>query len=509
MRDQNARLSIYRDLFFLILLVGLFYNIGLGSYPLFTPDEGRYSEVAREMVATGDYVTPRVNGVAFLDKPILYYWLQATSIHLFGLSEWALRFFPMLSGLVMTLATYLFARHFFDRRTAILSAGILATSPLVFAMAHYANLDLEVACLVTLSLYLGMVALYRSPISSVALYSCVIVSGLAVLTKGLIGLFFPGLILGTMFLYLKRWRALSLTQLFIGVTLFLLVVLPWFIAVQLRNPQFFHYFFVTQHITRFLSQAEFNNKTPIWFYVPIILIGFFPWSLFLFQAIKHALQNVVRYEKNRVIALFLLIFMSVVFVFFSVPQSKIVSYILPIFPPIALLVGWYLSVNWSYFMSKKYVSRAFCLLLVGIVLLLVCLPFMVPRINTNSSKEIATVIKPLLTTNSTVVTYFDYFYDLPLYLEKKVVVVADWQDPKLMQRDNWRRELALGIPFQDVTGILMTEAMFWQQWNSAHLLFVVMSTSDFQVFKQKAQHYYFLKRADDIVLVVNHLSTAH
>src|SRR6186997_3134951 len=103
------------DLLFITLIFGLFYAIWMGSYPLFTPDEGRYSEVAREMVASGDYITPRVDGVAFLDKPILYYWLQATAIQLFGINEWALRIFPGLFGIFGCLLMYMFGRMLFDR----------------------------------------------------------------------------------------------------------------------------------------------------------------------------------------------------------------------------------------------------------------------------------------------------------------------------------------------------------------------------------------------------------
>lgn len=504
MKDQNAIPSIYKDLFYLILLVVLFYNIGLGHYPLFTPDEGRYSEVAREMVATHDYVTPRSNGVAFLDKPILYYWLQATSIHLFGVTEWALRFFPMLAGVFLTLATYLFGRHIFDRRTGLLSAVILATSPLIFGAAHYANLDLEVACFITISLYLGMMALYRTPLSTACLYGCVIASALAVLTKGLIGLFFPGVILGVMFLYLKRWQQIKPSHIAISTGLFLLIVLPWFIAVQIENPQFFHYFFVTQHITRFLSKAEFNNKTPVWFYLPVILIGFFPWSLFLYHAIKHAILQAVREPKNRVIAIFLLFYMLLIIVFFSMPHSKIVGYILPVFPPLALLVGWYIATQWERLTQWTYAVRTFGALLCCTILFLLILPFLAVKINTHSTKEIAHVLKPRLMANSEVITYFDYFYDLPLYLEKTVAVVANWQDPNIMKRDNWRRELLLGAPFQEVSHVLLSEETFWKKWHSVTSLFVVMSQDDFNTFKTKTKRYNVLKVTPEIVLLSNH-----
>lgn len=505
MIEQDARpLMMYRDLLILGLLVSFFYGVGLGYYPFFTPDEGRYSEIAREMVVTHDYLTPRMNGIPFFDKPILYYWLQAFSIHLFGVKEWALRLFPMLAGLVLTLSTYVFARTMLDRRAALLSAGILATSPMVFAMAHYANLDLEVACFITLSLYCGMVALYRVPTSSTALYASAAFAGLAVLTKGLIGVFFPAMILGVMFLFLRRFQFTLIKQVVIAAILFCAIVFPWFIAMEIKHPQFFHYFFVTQHITRFLSQGEFNNKTPIWFYLPVIAIGFFPWSVFLYHALKHTLLQAWRAQEKRALAVFLLLFAAVVFVFFSMPHSKIVSYILPVFPPLALMVGWYLSAHWDALLEYKRSVYVLCGVVIAMILLLMSLPFIAPQVNTQSAKSIAQTLKPLLSTDSQVITYYDYFYDLPLYSEHTVKIVADWNDPTVMQRDNWRREFALGAPFEwQAQSILLTANVFWQQWQAKSPVFVVMSISDFQSFQQQTTHYRVLKKTSDMVLLTN------
>jgi 4-amino-4-deoxy-L-arabinose transferase-like glycosyltransferase len=126
-RNAKMQASWFTDIIFLTSCLLLFYFLWLGSYPLFTPDEARYSEVAREMVMTGDYITPRVNGVAFLDKPILYYWLQSAAIHLFGINEWALRFFPALLGVIGCLITYICGRLLFNRRTGWLASLLLST----------------------------------------------------------------------------------------------------------------------------------------------------------------------------------------------------------------------------------------------------------------------------------------------------------------------------------------------------------------------------------------------
>ena len=125
------------------LLLGIFYALWIGSHAFFTPDEGRYPEVASEMVVSGDYITPRLNGVAFLDKPALYYWLQASAIKLFGVNEWALRLWPAFLGVLGCLMLYAAGSLLFNRRSGLLAAGILATSPLYYGGAHYANLDLK------------------------------------------------------------------------------------------------------------------------------------------------------------------------------------------------------------------------------------------------------------------------------------------------------------------------------------------------------------------------------
>src|SRR3990167_7637187 len=244
------------DLFCLALFLLLFYTVFLGSYPLFTPDEGRYAEIALNMIHTSDYITPRVNGAIFLDKPILYFWLQACAIKLLGVNEWAVRLFPALFGILGVIITYSCGRVLFDRRSGLIAAIILATTPLYFGGTHYANLDLEVAVLISCSL-------------------------LTFLTKGLIGFVFPIMIIGTWVLLTKQWRVLKKIYFIPGLILIMSIVTPWYILVQKANPSFIHYFFVGQQITRYLSGRIFNNQMPIWFFIPVILIGFLPWIFFV------------------------------------------------------------------------------------------------------------------------------------------------------------------------------------------------------------------------------------
>lgn len=146
------------DLLYLSIALLLFYFTFLGSYSLFLPDEARYAEISREMLTTSNIIVPKQNNVVFLDKPILHYWLQMLAMKSFGMNEWAVRFFPALCALLGCISTYITGRLVFNRASGMYSAIILATTPIYFFAGHYANLDLEVAFFITLSLYSFLMA---------------------------------------------------------------------------------------------------------------------------------------------------------------------------------------------------------------------------------------------------------------------------------------------------------------------------------------------------------------
>lgn len=551
------------DIISLTLLCFIFYTLWLGHYPLFTPDEGRYSEVAREMIATGDYITPRVNGVAFLDKPILYYWLQALSIKLFGLKEWALRFFPALLGIACCLMTYACGRNLFNRRTGLISAAILATTPLFFVGAHYANLDLEVAALISCSLLLFLMgAASHSPYQRYYFIAAYLFAALAFLTKGLIAIAFPSLIGGIWIILLKRWQLLKKMHLFTGIMLFLTITLPWYILVQKANPEFLHYFFITQQVTRFLSGAEFNNVTPFWFYLPTIALGFFPWTVFILQAIYSSYQKIRKEREQHATELYLLLWSSIILLFFSIPHSKIAGYILPIFPALALLVGNYLAALWdntqtekiywnnalfiiinlfaaillifipiyfstsltekftpylmviasafsisamtaTFFLLRKKLSSVVLLAVVTNVIFLLTLTSGAKHLNQNTAKPLVSDLKSILHPEDEVINYYKFYQDVPLYLEKQVTLVANWSNPDIVKKDNWVRELWYGMPFQKTENWLINEETFWQRFDSEARVFVFLNTNYFEQFKERAPHYFVLGRYNDIILLSN------
>ncbi len=552
------------DVVTLLVFLAVFYALWIGSHALFTPDEGRYSEVAREMVVTGDYITPRLNGVAFLDKPALYYWLQAIAINLFGLKEWALRFWPALMGVFSSLVVYFTGRILFDRRTGVISALILATSPLYYGAAHYANLDLEVAALIGNSLLCFIAAMQSASqkTKTFLLLAFYLFAGLAALTKGLIGIAFPAMIIGAWIILLNRWRTLLNMNLLGGLVIFLAITLPWYYLVQKANPEFLHFFFVTQQVSRFLTLQDFNDKAAFWFYIPVVMGGFFPWSLFLIQAVYQKLQVIWKNKNAHAAELFLVLWLFMVLIFFSIPHSKTVGYILPLFPACALLVGSYLNVCWDkvnsggvkagktvftylsivlgigflvapFFRNWIDIPSHFIPYLLGLgVLLLIagaishllkhrpklgsvftCLTLTIAisllvfsagldTVNDKSIKPLVQDLKPHLQADDEVVAYYKYYQDLPIYLQRRVTIVADWHASDIPQKDNWVREIWYGMVFQDTKDWLIEEPTFWQRWHSAKRLFVITDENYFHKLEQQTT-VYKISEQNHIVLLSN------
>ncbi len=555
-----------KDLVFFVIVLGGFYAIWIGGHALFTPDEGRYSEVAREMVASGDYVTPRLNGVAFLDKPALYYWLQASAIKFFGLKEAALRFWPALLGVLGCLITYLAGNFLFNRRTGILSALILATCPLYYGAAHYANLDLEVAVLVSNALMLFIMAAHMplGKIRSATLFGSYFFAGLAFLTKGLIGIVFPAAIIGAWILLLNRWTLLKNIHLMLGLIMFACITIPWYVLVQQANPEFLHFFFVTQQVARFLTKGDYNNKAAFWFYAPIVLAGIFPWTIFVFQSlayhIKKCWENRQKYATN----LFFLLWFLIVFTFFSIPKSKTVGYILPTFPTLALLIGSYLDTQWDnvkakgirwgwiafimlsaitavgffyaphiarlnieddfkpflltggvlfstaaivamFFTKNTSLKKSFIVLLGVACSFLLLMISSTPALNKRSIKPITTELNAIAKPDDEIVTYYKFYYDLPIYTQRRVSIVADWNAPDIAQNDNWVRELWYGMPFQDTKEWLIDKNTFWQRWDSTKRLFVVTDENYYNQLKTETTHLYKIMQYKNVVLLSNQL----
>lgn len=327
-----------RDLLLLTIIFSIPFLQFLGGIPLIDPDEGRYAEIPREMLERFDFITPTLNYVKYFEKPPLLYWLNALSINYLGQTEFAARLPSALCGLFTVLATYMIARRIYDRRTAFLSAIILGSSAGFLLQSRIILTDMLLTFCLTAALGSFIVAVNRQnrQKGSFVWYLFYFFCAMAVMTKGLIGMVFPA---GIIFIYLLlsgNWHILTKMRLFTGMLLFLAVTTPWFIAVSLANPEFPHFFFIREHFQRFTSTVH-GRYQPFWFFLPVMAGTMLPWSFFIPGALGRTLRD--RYHEKGNQGLYLLIWISVIFLFFSISSSKLIPYMLPIFPPLAILIA--------------------------------------------------------------------------------------------------------------------------------------------------------------------------
>ena len=328
----------------LTLLFAVLLGFRLGSYELANPDEGRYAEIPREMVATNDYVTPRLNGVNYFEKPPFAYWAVAGCLRLFGPSEWSVRVVPAFFSLAGILLTYAAARRLIGRNAAIASAVVLGTSLLYFALSRILILDMVVSVLMSASLFCFILGIREAAGRKRRwfFYGLYASAALATLSKGLIGVLVPGAVMFFWLLLLNQWRRLRPFYLPTGALLFLAIALPWHLLAAAHNETWVQRYFVYEHWLRFSSPVA-SRPGQWWYFIPIVLGGLFPWVGFLWVSLKNNLSGGwAAREKNRE-AWFFVIWAAFIFLFFSKSQSKLIPYILPVFPPLALLIGSWLA----------------------------------------------------------------------------------------------------------------------------------------------------------------------
>lgn len=332
-----------RDLLLLSVLFGFLFCYGLGHAPLIDPDEGRYAEIPREMLERGDLITPTLNYVKYFEKPPLIYWLNAGSMKLLGQNEFAARLPSALAGLLTVLATYIAGRKLMDRRTGLIAAFMLGSTAGFLFQSRIILTDMLLTLCLSAALFCFLLATQSQEKRRRLFYRLFFICcGLAVLTKGLIGIVLPA---GIIFWYLllgRRWHILPEIPWFSGILLFLLVTVPWFVLVSLHNPEFPHFFFIREHFQRFTSTIH-RRSQPAWFFLPILLLTMLPWSFFIPGSLKKAWQD---RHTTREVTLFLLIWPLVIIFFFSLSNSKLIPYILPVFPPLALLIARRAASHW-------------------------------------------------------------------------------------------------------------------------------------------------------------------
>jgi 4-amino-4-deoxy-L-arabinose transferase-like glycosyltransferase len=408
----------------------------LGWRPLMLPDEGRYAEVAREMLL-GDAAVPQLLGLPYFHKPPLMYWLDMAAMQVLGVNAFAARIAPALGAWLMGAALYVHMRH---------RVGVLATTPFFFIGAQYANHDMLVAGLITVAVVLAQQAVHAQQHPAwrwVVAAWCAM--ALAVLAKGLIGVVLPALIVGPWLLVHRRWRDLLRLLHPLAIIAFALIAVPWFVAMQHRYPGFVDYFFLEQHVRRF-AQTGFNNQQPFWFFVPVMLLLTLPWSLWLLDLARRLRaartpMPMPSPSPSPVSAsasaptqwlLWQLWWVAAVLGFFSVPSSKLVGYALPALAPFAALLGVAVCRGqaWRWLLPIAAIACLACVF---------ALAWAAPH----SHRDVGQALAARWQAGDRVVLVEGAFFDVPFYaaLSQPPVVLSDWDDPHIPHHDDWRKEL--------------------------------------------------------------------
>lgn len=319
-----------------LLLAAASILIGLDAIPLTDPDEGRNAEVAREMLMTGSFLVPSYNGLTYLDKPALYFDLVAGALAAFGATETAARLTSALFGVLTLVLAGLAARRFYGARTAALAVLVIASAPLFIAFSRTVIFDMALTFFVCAALFAGFIALEEGERGSGGWHGlAMLAASLATLVKGPVGFLLP--LLGLL-VYARLTgvgggrRFFSLDNLLI----FFVPVIGWFVALSIQVPDFPYYGLVKESLARFTATAGFERGGPLWYYLPVIVAVFFPWSLLLPELVVRGWRR--RRQAARADVL-LAVFALVVVAFFSVSRSKLPGYVLPAVVALGILTA--------------------------------------------------------------------------------------------------------------------------------------------------------------------------
>ncbi len=370
----------YIKIIFVILLFYIFFS-GIGSYGLLSKDEPRYAGCALEMIENHNWIVPKFNFQNRFDKPPLFYWLIAISYKVFGINEFASRVPSATSAVLLVLFTWYAGNRIIGKNTGLLSAVILATSIEYIALGRRAATDIVLCLFFTATLYSFYLYYNEKEERKKILWaiSSGIFEGLAILTKGPAGIILPSLVIGLFLIVrkevnLKHLKVLSLIS-FIAIAL----SLPWYIVVHLATDgEFTRDFFILHNVQRFTSVVG-EHPGPVWFYFPVVLIGFMPWTFFLINALLNLITRIRRLNFNKFI-LFCILWSFIIFLFFTLSKTKLFTYILLIFPSMALITGYWINIFGKRHFNKLKIS-ILVLLSILIAGLLIGALILLPKLN--------------------------------------------------------------------------------------------------------------------------------
>ncbi len=342
----------------LLVLYVAVYILPLGMRPLSSPDEVRYGAISHEMLASGDWVSPHFNGARYFEKPIMGYWLNSLSMRTLGENPFALRLPTVLAAGLTALTIWLLTAHIAGRRTASVAAAIFLTTLIVVGVGTTAVFDTFLTLFLTAALATYFVAMRAPPGRgrNAWLAACGVACGAAFLTKGFLALAIP-VIVATPFLVLeRRWRDL-LTSAWIPMIVAAIVVAPWGALIHVREPDFWRYFFWVEHIQRFVSTDNAQHSQPFWYYFATAPFAGFPWIWML----PAAAQGLRRSPPERTFLVYLACWFALPWLFFSVSHGKLLTYVLPCFAPLSILLAMGLERYWQQASQRYWRIGAICI----------------------------------------------------------------------------------------------------------------------------------------------------
>jgi 4-amino-4-deoxy-L-arabinose transferase-like glycosyltransferase len=320
-----------------LLVIPLFLYVALlPVMPLMEPDEARYSDIASMMNRSGDYVTPRLNHVVYLEKPPLAYWVTALFFKIFGENDFSSRLFSGFSAWGCILLVYCIGAFLYGEKSGLYSSAVFSTFLYVFLLGRLNILDIPLTFFVSLAIWGGYRFFAENTRRNRWIYLFYFSSALAFLTKGLIGIIFPPAIVGLFLVTQKRWRDIFKLLYLPGILLFLAMASPWIILVQRANKNFLWTFLIEEHFLRYATDAY--GRANVFYYLPFIVLGTIPWLAFFIQIFWKSVKKrefILKIAEQR----FLLIWSAFIFLFFSISSAKMITYLAPVFLPLAVIFG--------------------------------------------------------------------------------------------------------------------------------------------------------------------------
>ncbi len=552
-QQVESRIKGVKFLLFLAVVLSAFFSYEVGNRYFADPDEGRYVEIPREMVVTGDYITPKLDGLKYFEKPAMFYWMQAAVIKTIGINETSMRLWPVIFAVIGCLAVFLVGSQYYSGAVGLFSAGILATNILYYAHSRLIILDLVSSVLISCVLWCFFISfIKKSKHSNLWIILMYAFSALACLTKGLIGVILPGLVVFLWITFTGSWKRIKEMLNPWGIAVFFAIFLPWHIAVSIKNPDFPYFYFVGEHLLRYTTKMH-DRYQPAWFFIPILVAGILPWTGFAIVAMKNMFKKFAKFESENV---FLTCWIFGILAFFSFSNSKLIPYILPIVPPIAFITGKNIvdsieqktpdfkigaiinivllaGACGAYFASKSQILdvlqnvdvallvNAFLILLAILCVLLILAVYrkndrfifmfwvLFAAVNLMwiinkaapyyqnekkpTTKRLAKAIQINRSKNDLVYCYRRYYQDFPVYLNGTVGIV------------DFVGELEFGAKADKNNDKIISEKDFWQLWTGTNKrIFLLLSRQHYrEVFTEKRISHKILDFDKHFIVIIN------